>query len=320
MTEQLFGTNLAAMVTPMNPDGTLSEPGLTSLVTHLLGTGCDGIVVAGTTGESPTLTDAETTHLVQTVATQAAGRARVIAGIGTYDTAATVRRARDAETAGADALLLVTPYYSRPTQPGIIAHCFAVADSTALPVMLYDVPARTGVAMAATTLTELANHPNIRAVKDAKGDLFEAMTVMAESPLAYYCGIDELNLPYLTAGATGLVSVIGNLVADHNAALIQAVRTSDLPTAQAIQRSLISLTAALMGTSQGASTTKAVLAELGIIPHATARLPLLEPPAPQLRQVAQALASWPELAGRTTRPEPRRRRARRTGSVHAPAS
>ncbi|MEV8371792.1 4-hydroxy-tetrahydrodipicolinate synthase [Kribbella sp. NPDC056861] len=320
MTRQLFGTNLVAMVTPMNPDGTLSEPGLTSLVDHLLATGCDGLVVAGTTGEAPTLTDAETTQLIRAVTTQADGRARVIAGIGTYDTAATIRRAHAAEEAGADALLLVTPYYSRPTQAGVVAHCLAVADATSLPVMLYDVPARTGLAMDAATLIELAAHPNIRAVKDAKGDLFEAMTVMAGSPLAYYCGIDDLNLPYLASGAVGVVSVIGNLVADRNAALIDAVHTSDLPKAREIQRSLLPLTAAIMQTAQGATLTKAALTELGIIPHATPRLPLLEPPAPQLRRLAQVLASHPEIGNRTTRPVPRRLPTTRTSSVHAPAS
>jgi 4-hydroxy-tetrahydrodipicolinate synthase len=289
--DHLFGTNLVAMVTPMNPDGSLSTPGLTSLVDHLLTTGCDGIVVAGTTGESPTLTDAETTHLVQAVATQAKGRAKVIAGIGTYDTAATIRRARDAEAAGADALLLVTPYYTKPTQAGVIAHCRAVADATTLPVMLYDVPHRTGLAMEASTLKELSTHPRIRAVKDAKGDLAEAMTVMAGTSLAYYCGIDDLNLPYLAAGATGVVSVTGNLHAHHNASLIHAIHTGDLATARSIHRSLIPLTTAITGTSQGAAMAKAALAELGILPHATLRLPLLEPSPLHLHQLTEALAT-----------------------------
>ncbi|NEA32843.1 4-hydroxy-tetrahydrodipicolinate synthase [Streptomyces sp. SID13031] len=279
---QLFGINLVAMVTPMNPDGSISDPGVTSLVDQLLATGCDGLVVAGTTGESPTLADAETIYLIRTVATRASGRARVIAGVGTYDTAASIRRAQEAEAAGADALLLVTPYYSKPTQAGVIAHCLAVADATDLPVMLYDVPHRTGLAMDPATLIELATHPRIRAVKDAKGDLAEAMTVMAGTSLAYYCGIDDLNLPYLAAGATGVVSVIGNLYADHNAALIHAIHTGDLDTARSIHRSLIPSTAALTGTSQGATMTKAALAELGVIPHATPRLPLLESPPPHL--------------------------------------
>lgn len=287
----LFGSNLVAMVTPMRPDGTISESGLTTLVDQLLSTGCDGLVVAGTTGESPTLTEVEASRLVRAVATQVNNRARVIAGIGTYDTASSIRRAREAEAAGADALLLVCPYYSRPTQAGVVAHCLAVADATELPVMLYDVPARTGIAMQADTLVELAGHPRIRAVKDAKGDLFEAMSVMARTSLAYYCGIDELNLPYLACGATGVVSVVGNIVTHRNADLIRAVRAGDLDTANTIQRSLIPLVDAVMRTSQGAVMAKAALAELGVIPHATVRLPLLEPPARDLQRLTEALVS-----------------------------
>jgi 4-hydroxy-tetrahydrodipicolinate synthase len=291
MTIPLFGANLVAMVTPMHPDGTISEPGLATLVDHLLTTGCDGIVVGGTTGESPTLTDAETARLVGAVATQAKNRAMVIAGVGTYDTAASIRRAREAEAAGADALLLVCPYYSRPTQAGVVAHCLAVADATELPVMLYDVPARAGIAMAPSTLIELAAHPRIRAVKDAKGDLFEAMSVMARTLLAYYCGIDELNLPYLACGATGVLSVVGNVVAGRNADLIHAVRSGDLESAQRIHASLIPLVEAIMRTSPGAVMAKAALAELGIIPHPAVRLPLLEPVPAHLEQLRDALTT-----------------------------
>lgn len=288
--EALFGANLVAMVTPMRPDGTISEPGLTNLVEHLLDTGCDGIVVGGTTGEAPTLTEAEGARLVRAVAAQTRDRARVIAGVGTYDTASSVRRAREAEAAGADALLLVCPYYSKPTQAGVVAHCVAVADATELPVMLYDVPARTGITIEAATLVELAGHPRIRAVKDARGDLFEAMSVMARTSLAYYCGIDELNLPYLAIGAVGVLSVVGNVVADSNARLIQAVRAGDLDSAKAIQESLIPLVEAIMRTSQGAIMAKAALVELGIIPHAAVRLPLVESPPAHLRLLREALA------------------------------
>ncbi|MFJ9417154.1 4-hydroxy-tetrahydrodipicolinate synthase [Streptomyces sp. NPDC101227] len=289
--DRLFGSNLVAMATPMQPDGTISEPGLANLVDHLLTSWCEGIVVGGTTGESPTLTEAESARLVRTVVALTQNRARVIAGVGTYNTAESVQRAREAEAAGADALLLVCPYYSRPTQAGVVAHCVAVADATELPVMLYDVPARTGIAMEAATLIELSGHPRIRAVKDAKGDLFEAMSVMERTSLAYYCGIDELNLPYLTCGATGVVSVVGNVVADRNAQLIRAVRGGDLGSAKAIQTSLLPLTAAIMRTSQGAIMAKAALAELGIIPHPTVRGPLLEPLPPQLEQLTDALAT-----------------------------
>lgn len=271
-----FGANLVAMVTPMQPGGAISAPGLASLVDHLLATGCDGLVVGGTTGESPTLTEPEAAGLVRSVVARVAGRARVIAGVGTYDTAASVRRARDAEAAGADGLLLVCPYYSRPTQAGVVAHCLAVADATRLPVMLYDVPARAGIAMTPATLAELAAHPRIRAVKDAKGDLFEAMTVMASTGLAYYCGIDELNLPYLACGAAGVVSVVANVAADRTADLIATVRRGDLESARAINDALIPLVETIMRAGPGTTAAKAALAERGIIPHATVRLPLVE--------------------------------------------
>jgi len=287
----LFGSNLVAMVTPMRPDGAISEPGLANLVDHLLATGCDGLVVGGTTGESPTLTETESAWLVGAVTARTKNRARVIAGIGTYDTAASIRRAREAEAAGADALLLVCPYYSRPTQAGVVAHCVAVADATELPVMLYDVPARTGIAMEPATLISLAGHPRIRAIKDAKGDLFEAMSVMACTSLAYYCGIDELNLPFLACGATGVLSVVGNVAAGRNADLIRAVREGDLDSARAIQTSLLPLVDVIMRTSQGAVMAKAALARLGIIPDATVRLPLLEVGPSELNRLADVLAA-----------------------------
>lgn len=287
-TEQLFGTNCVAMVTPMTSDGQLDENSLGRLVEHLVATGCDGIVVAGTAGEAPTLTDAETEKLVAAVVSRVDGRAKVTAGVGTYDTATSVAGARRAEAAGADGLLVVCPYYSRPTQAGIVAHCAAVADATNLPVMLYDVPARSGTAFTPESLTLLAEHPRIRAVKDAKGDLCEASTVMSRTSLAYYCGIDELNLAYLAVGATGLVSVVGNLVGDRNAALADAVRRGDLVSARRIQNELLPLTDAVMRTSQGAIMAKAALAEIGVIDSAAVRLPLLESPPEDLRRLSAA--------------------------------
>ena len=174
----LFGSNLVAMVTPMQPDGSISEPGVANLVDHLLATGCDGIVVGGTTGgvAHPDRRRGNPAGPRRGGPFEAPGSGR--RRYRHYDTAGSIRRAREAEAAGADALLLVCPYYSRPTQAGVVAHCVAVADATELPVMLYDVPARTGIAMEEPTLVELAGHPRIRAVKDAKGNLFEAMSVM----------------------------------------------------------------------------------------------------------------------------------------------
>ncbi|MFT4085985.1 MAG: 4-hydroxy-tetrahydrodipicolinate synthase [Gordonia sp. (in: high G+C Gram-positive bacteria)] len=283
---EIFGTNLVAMATPMLDDGSLDRRGVDALVDHLVENGCDGLVVAGTTGEAPTLTAAETSELIGAVAARADGRARVIAGVGTYDTASTIRAARRAEEAGADALLVVCPYYSRPTQAGVVAHFTAVADAATRPVMLYDVPARTGLGISAQSLIELAAHPNIRGVKDAKGDLFEALTVMSQTSLLYYCGIDELNLAYLASGATGLVSVVGNIAPRRTRALIDAVQTGDLPAARAISVDLIGLTAALLGDGQGAVMSKAALAELGVVEHATVRLPLVEASAADRRALA----------------------------------
>ncbi|MFD9740288.1 4-hydroxy-tetrahydrodipicolinate synthase [Umezawaea sp. NPDC059074] len=281
------------MATPMTPTGEIDQDSLTSLITHLLTTNADGLVVAGTTGESPTLTPEETTHLIHTVKSQTSTQAKVIAGIGTYNTAESTTRAQAAKEAGADALLLVTPYYSRPTQQGVIAHCTAVADATDLPVMLYDVPARTGTPLDESTLITLATHPRIQAVKDAKGDLFQAMSVMSRTTLAYYSGIDELNLAYLACGATGVVSVTGNIAAAHNADLIQAIRSNNLTKARAIHRDLIPITNAIMRTSQGAIMAKAALAHQGIIRHASVRLPLLESPPDHLDLLTAALSTLP---------------------------
>lgn len=290
--EQDFGANLVAMVTPMRSDGTLDEPSVGSLVDHLIASRCDGIVVAGTAGEAPTLTESEMHWLVTEVVTISAGRVKVIAGVGTNDTRSSIARAHVAYEAGADGLLVVCPYYSRPTQAGIVAHYVAVADTTELPVMVYDVPARTGVAMDSATLVELANHPRIGAVKDAKGDLFEAMSVMSRTSLAYYCGIDELNLPYLAIGATGLVSVVGNIVADRNADLIDAVERGNFGAARRIQESLLPLTDAVMRTSQGAIMAKSALHALGVIGDAAVRLPLLESPPEHLEKMRSALVAF----------------------------
>lgn len=289
---EFFGTNLVAMVTPMHPDGRIDDAGRARLVQHLLAGGCDGIVVAGTTGEAPTLTGPETVELIEGVAGLVRGRARVIAGVGTNDTAADLVQARAAARAGADALLLVCPYYSKPTQAGVVAHCRAVADATDLPVMLYDVPHRAGIAMETSTLQTLAGHPNIRAVKDAKGDLFQAARVMATTRLAYYCGTDDLNLPYLAIGAVGLVSVIGNVVPALNADLVQAVRQGDLVAARAIHEHALPLVEAISHASQGAVLAKAALTRSGILAGATVRPPLVEPEAADLDRLTRVLQEF----------------------------
>src|ERR1700753_3132175 len=188
------------MVTPFGPDGSLDLPAAARLANHLVDSGCDGLVISGTTGESPTTTHAEKPPLWRAVLEAVGDRARVIAGAGSYDTAHSVHLAKACAAEGAHGLLVVTPYYSRPPQAGLIAHFTAVADATPLPVLLYDIPPRSVVPIEFETLRVLAAHPNIVGVKDAKGDLHGGMQLMAETGLAYYSGDDVLHLPWLGMG------------------------------------------------------------------------------------------------------------------------
>jgi 4-hydroxy-tetrahydrodipicolinate synthase len=293
MTSSPFGRVLTAMVTPMSRGGEVDEKGTDSLVDHLLATGHDGIVVNGTTGESSTLTNDESIEMVRRVKQRAGDRAKVVAGVGSNDTSHAVAMARRAADAGADALLLVSPYYNKPTQPGLIAHCHAVADTTDLPVMLYDIPARTGIPFASDTLVTLAEHPNIVAVKDAKGDLWASTHVKAATDLLWFSGEDALNLPLLALGATGVVSVVGHVAGEQYAAMVAAVDRGDLAEARAIHTSLIPVVDAIMTTSQGAIMAKAALVELGVIESATVRLPLVESPPEHLELLRAALATLP---------------------------
>ena len=258
-----FGRVLTAMVTPFTADGALDLDRAGSLAAELVELGNDGLVVSGTTGESPTTTDAEKAELVRAVADAVGDRAHVVAGVGTYDTRHTLELARAAEKAGASGLLVVTPYYSKPPQAGLIAHFTAAADATDLPVMLYDIPGRSGVALEHDTLLRLAEHPRIVANKDAKADLFAAQQVLAESDLAYYSGDDALNLPLLAVGAVGVVSVTGHVVADRHRRMIEALDAGDLATARKINASSLPVTVGIMTRTQGAIMVKAALALLG---------------------------------------------------------
>lgn len=277
-----FGHVLTAMVSPMDADGGLDLDGARRLVAHLLDSGHDGIVVNGTTGESATLTDDESIEMVRVVAEAVGDRAAVVAGVGSNATAHSIEMAHRAADAGATGLLLVTPYYNKPTQTGVVAHCRAVADTTDLPVMLYDIPSRTGIPFASDTLVELARHPRIVAVKDAKGSPWESSKVMASTDLLYFSGADETNLPWLAIGATGVVSVVGHVAGKDYAAMVAAVGRGDLDEARTIHRRLIPAVDAIMSTSQGAIMAKAALVELGVIDHATVRLPLVESPPEHL--------------------------------------
>jgi 4-hydroxy-tetrahydrodipicolinate synthase len=229
-----LGTLLTAMVTPFDADGCLDTAAAARLANHLVDLGCDGLVVSGTTGESPTTTDEEKLALLRTVLEAVGDRARIVAGAGTYDTAHSVRLAKACAAEGAHGLLVVTPYYSKPPQSGLIAHFTAVADATPLPVVLYDIPPRSVVPIAPDTIRALASHPNIVGIKDAKGDLHTGGQLMAETGLAYYSGDDSLNLPWLAMGATGFISVISHLAAGQLRDMLSAFQSGDVATARKI--------------------------------------------------------------------------------------
>ena len=233
------GRVLTAMVTPFDRDGALDLDAAQRLAAHLVAQGNDGLVVNGTTGESPTTTDAEKAAVLRAVVEAVGDRATVVAGAGSYDTAHSVELARAAERAGAHALLVVTPYYSRPPQSGLVAHFTAVADATALPVVLYDIPPRSVVPIEVDTLRRLAEHPRIVAVKDAKGDLHAGSQVIASTDLAYYSGDDPLNLPWLAVGGGGVISVIGHVVAERLSAMVDAHDKGDVTEARALHLGLL---------------------------------------------------------------------------------
>jgi 4-hydroxy-tetrahydrodipicolinate synthase len=229
-----LGTVLTAMATPFTPDGSLDTDAAARLAARLVDSGCDGLVISGTTGESPTTTDAEKSLLLRAVVEAVGDRARIIAGVGTYDTAHSVHLAKAAAADGAHGLLVVTPYYSRPPQSGLVAHFTTIADATDLPVILYDIPPRSVVPISWDTMRTVARHPNIVAVKDAKADLPGAAQIMAETGLAYYSGDDALNLPWLAMGAVGFVSVWGHLAAGQLREMLNAFNSGDIATARKI--------------------------------------------------------------------------------------
>jgi 4-hydroxy-tetrahydrodipicolinate synthase len=277
------------MVSPMNPDGSLDLVGAQELAVHLMDLGHDGLVVNGTTGESPTTTDAEKTDLIRAVVEAVGQRAHIIAGAGSNNTAHSIESARAAAKAGANGLLVVTPYYNKPPQEGVLAHFTAVADATDLPMMVYDIPGRTGTPIHTQTLLRMAEHPRIVAVKDAKGDLFAASEVMSQTDLLWFSGDDALNLAHLTQGAVGMVSVVGHLAGRQYAEMVAAVGQGNLARAIEIHRQLIPLVNAVMHITQGAITVKAALHDRGVISSDTVRLPLVTATTDQLAQLREGL-------------------------------
>jgi 4-hydroxy-tetrahydrodipicolinate synthase len=283
-----FGVMLTAMISPFNSDGSQDLAGAQQLATHLVDNlKHDGLVVNGTTGEGSTKTDAEDLALLQAVLEAVGDRATVIAGVGTNDTAHSLSSARSAAKAGAHALMASSPYYNRPPQAGIIAHFTAIADSTDLPLMTYDIPRRTGVSIETETLVRLAEHPRIIANKDAKGDLEASQWAMARTDLAWYSGEDALNLALLAVGASGMVSVVGHLVGDRLRDMAEALWFGDIVTAQKLNESMLPVFTGIFR-SQGVILTKAAL-QLQGLPSGPVRLPLVNATDAEIDQLIQDL-------------------------------
>ena len=285
-----FGQMITAMVTPMTSDGGVDYDGAARLADHLVtDMHNDGLVINGTTGEAPTTTNEEKDRLLRVVLEAVGPRAKVVAGVGTNITAHTIELARSAERAGVHGLLVVTPYYNKPPQPALEAHFSAVADATGLPVLIYDIPGRTGVAVATDTLVRLAAHPRIVGVKDAKDDPAAASQVMARTDLVYYCGTDMLNLPWLSLGAVGFVSVVGHVAGDRLHEMIDAFGAGDVATARQIHYELLPVYTGLFR-NQGAVMTKAALDLLGL-PGGAVRGPLLAATEAERHQLALDLVA-----------------------------
>ena len=277
------------MVTPMNADGSLDLDGAARVATFLADHGHDGIVVSGTTGESPTTSDAEKVALVEAVVAAVGDRVRVTAGVGTNDTAHSVECARAARSAGAHAVLAVTPYYNKPPQDGIRAHFEAIAEATDLPVLLYDIPARSVVPLTEETIRALAAHPRIQGMKDAKADYWQAGKLIAETDLTWLSGDDAANLFHFANGALGFVGVTSQVAPEPYAEMLAAVDAGDFTKAREVHRRLVPLVEAIMTVTQGAIAAKAGLVERGVLSSAAVRLPLVEASSDLKAQIKHAL-------------------------------
>ncbi len=284
-----FGRLLTAMVTPFKDDLSIDWAGVEKLANHLVETGHDGIVLNGTTGEAPTTSDEEKIEIIKVVKNAVAGRAKIIAGAGNNETSHSVDQAKMAAAAGVDGLLVVTPYYNKPPQAGIAAHFLAMAEATDVPVMLYDIPGRTGVAIEPDTIVKLAEHPNIVALKDAKGDVASTSWVIKRSGIPVYSGDDILNLPLLSVGAVGFVSVCGHTVGRQLREMIDAWFSGNSNRALEIHQQLLPVYTGTFRT-QGAILTKAALNMMSL-PGGKVRLPLVDATAAQISQLREDLTA-----------------------------
>ncbi|MFZ9789712.1 MAG: 4-hydroxy-tetrahydrodipicolinate synthase [Candidatus Nanopelagicales bacterium] len=279
-----FGTVLTAMITPFTKDDKVDIEGAARLAKHLVELGNDGIVVNGTTGESATTTEIEKNQVLKAVLEEVGSRAKVVAGVGSNDTAHTVGLAKDAAKLGAHGVLVVTPYYNKPTQAGVYAHFKTVADATDLPLMMYDIPGRAGIPIETETLLRLSEHPRIVANKDAKNNLEAASKVIKETNLAWYSGEDALNLPLLSIGAIGFVSVCGHLIADRLKEMAEAFFSNNFSKALEIHQNLLPIYTGVMSRMPGVMSIKAALRIKGL-PAGAARLPLVDADEKQIEQL-----------------------------------
>jgi 4-hydroxy-tetrahydrodipicolinate synthase len=285
-----FGRLLTAMVTPFAVDGSLDLDAAARLASYLVDEiGNDGLVISGTTGESPTTSDAEKAELLRVVLEAVGDRARILAGVGTFDTEHTLELAATAAKLGANGLLVVTPYYSKPPQAGIVEHFRRIADFTDAPVMVYDIPGRAGVAVATDSMLRLAEHPGIVAVKDAKGDLAASARVIAESELAYYSGDDAMTLPLLSVGAVGVVGTSTHFSGVGTKQLIEAYLAGDVATALRLHQQLLPIYTGIFAT-QGCILVKAGLKLLGRDAGGL-RSPLIEATPAEVEGLRSALAA-----------------------------
>src|SRR4051812_13549802 len=285
-----FGRLLTAMVTPFAPDGSLDVEGAQALAVHLVDEQRnDALVISGTTGESPTTTDAEKETLLRAVVDAVGDRAKVVAGVGTNNTAHTVELAHAAEKAGAHGVLVVTPYYNKPPQAGIAKHFRTVADAVGLPVMVYDIPHRAGVAIATETMCRIAEHERIVAVKDAKGDLVASSWVTARTDLAYYSGDDAATLPLLSIGGVGLVGTSTHFTGAIAKDMIESFERGDTAAARSLHRRAMPLFTGIFR-APGTMLVKAGLRARGL-PAGPVRSPLVDAGADELNQLRQDAAA-----------------------------
>lgn len=275
--KDLFGQVLVALVTPMTPDGEVDWAATEKHLDYVISNGADGVVVTGTTGETSTLTDAEKLQLVKVGKSVSAGRAKIITGGGSNETAHAMQLYKASEAAGADGVMIVTPYYNKPTQAGVLTHFRMIADATDLPVILYDIPGRTGIPIQFETILRAAKHPNIVAIKDAKGDFAQVSRVLNETDLLYFSGDDSNVLPHISLGATGLIGVTANIAPKAYRDLVDATNRNDFDAALKVHNDLEPLVRAAMTHVPGTVASKYILHGLGLIDSPRVRLPLVGP-------------------------------------------